>query len=403
MKQMVGKGVDIVEEINLREMINIIWDGRWIILIITAAFVMISGIVSFFVITPNYNASATLNIDSQMTERNPADASPTGRLIHSVYPSMTMDMYMDEVKNPVVMNNVLNQLDTDEVITIDTLESKIDVQVLAEDQVLVISVNDPNPTLAKTIVELVAEEWILYMNQHTAELFKEFSEELEMLWEHAEEEANVARGEFKRFIEQSNRFNELPALIESRIDQLGVYHTDLDQIDINRQTLLAEIEQATEELDRIQGSRRESDSLREEVQNALTFKRIELAGLENQEKEIERKIENNQTLLQDLQFKYLDQKTQHDRIMSEIEHHQGIQDRLVEEKRMAKQFLEETEKEEGHIRLSHSTLGSANSLALSKKLNLLIAGVLGGMISLGVVFFKYYWRHTSSITNNLQS
>jgi Chain length determinant protein. len=50
------------EEISLRELLEIIWKGRKLIVSITIISVLIAGILSFFVIKPTYEASTTLSV-----------------------------------------------------------------------------------------------------------------------------------------------------------------------------------------------------------------------------------------------------------------------------------------------------------------------------------------------------
>ena len=44
------------EEISLREIIEILLRGKWLIAIITIACMLVSGIFSFFVMDPTYEA-----------------------------------------------------------------------------------------------------------------------------------------------------------------------------------------------------------------------------------------------------------------------------------------------------------------------------------------------------------
>ena len=51
-----------MEEISLREIIEVLLKRKWAIVGITILAVLISGVISFFVLSPVYEAEAILNI-----------------------------------------------------------------------------------------------------------------------------------------------------------------------------------------------------------------------------------------------------------------------------------------------------------------------------------------------------
>ena len=51
-----------MEEISLRELIEVLLKRKWLIVSITLAALLVSGIVSFFILSPVYEAREVLNI-----------------------------------------------------------------------------------------------------------------------------------------------------------------------------------------------------------------------------------------------------------------------------------------------------------------------------------------------------
>ena len=49
-------------EIDLKEYLSIIWDRKWLIIGVTLLAILISGIISFFVLKPVYETSTTILI-----------------------------------------------------------------------------------------------------------------------------------------------------------------------------------------------------------------------------------------------------------------------------------------------------------------------------------------------------
>ena len=60
------------EEISLRELIEMLLKWKWLIIIITAVVIIISAVISFFVLPEVYTASATIKINPPVTIRIPA-------------------------------------------------------------------------------------------------------------------------------------------------------------------------------------------------------------------------------------------------------------------------------------------------------------------------------------------
>ena len=104
------------EEISLRELIEIILRGKWIIAAITIIAMLISGIFSFFVISPTYEARSTLMV-SPLVQKSPApgqdSAYDTLLSYLSQYPQMSLETYRVQVTNPHILNQVIKDLDLD--------------------------------------------------------------------------------------------------------------------------------------------------------------------------------------------------------------------------------------------------------------------------------------------------
>ncbi|AYO31451.1 hypothetical protein D2962_13355 [Biomaibacter acetigenes] len=92
------------EEISLRELIEVLLRGKWIIAAITIIAMLVSGIFSFFIISPTYEARTTLMV-SPLVPKNPppTQESAYNTLLSylSQYPQMTLETYRVQVTNPI--------------------------------------------------------------------------------------------------------------------------------------------------------------------------------------------------------------------------------------------------------------------------------------------------------------
>lgn len=86
------------DEIDLRHLIEVLWQGKWLIAAITAVAMLVSGLVSFFVLKPTYEATTNLLVNLP-----PKEAPRGGEGVESIlerlspYPQMTLETLRQQV------------------------------------------------------------------------------------------------------------------------------------------------------------------------------------------------------------------------------------------------------------------------------------------------------------------
>ncbi|MGF7396771.1 YveK family protein [Thermoanaerobacterium thermosaccharolyticum] len=143
------------EEIDLREILAILGKRWWLILIITVAAVVISGVLSFYVIKPTYQASTSLIVSkSQTAQYNNGQIQfqdvQTNRLLASTYAEIATSRS--------VLQEAINKLNLN--MTTDQLKKNIDVAEEGDTEVINISVKDNNPKTAADIANAVANSFV---------------------------------------------------------------------------------------------------------------------------------------------------------------------------------------------------------------------------------------------------
>jgi len=177
------------EEISLRELLEIIWKWRKTIAIITITSVLMVGLLSFFVIKPTYEATTTLSVSditpqtgffgSNTTVVLPNQNSSDGSMIQSdtadkdlsyllssilKYQDMTVNTYKEEVTNPQVLLDTINQLKLDpKKYTLDNFKKQIDVQTIDNTNLITITVKEKDPKLAAKIADTIAANFKSYI------------------------------------------------------------------------------------------------------------------------------------------------------------------------------------------------------------------------------------------------
>ena len=132
------------ETIDLREYFAIIKKRFWIIGLISVIAMVISGVISFFVLSPVYEAKSTLIVN---TEKNEDTQMITGDQF-SVSQKLAVT-YGEIIKSRAVLESVISNLKLDS--EYEDLVEKITVSPVKDTQIISISVQDTNPKKARDI------------------------------------------------------------------------------------------------------------------------------------------------------------------------------------------------------------------------------------------------------------
>lgn len=101
------------ETIELRELINIVWRGKWLIAGLTTLFVLLAGVLSWFVLPEQYDSKATVQVASEVQD--------TGIMSSYVAAEFTPVIFTQRIKNPTLMNEALDEARIDEKFDADRL------------------------------------------------------------------------------------------------------------------------------------------------------------------------------------------------------------------------------------------------------------------------------------------
>ncbi|MCM3788883.1 Wzz/FepE/Etk N-terminal domain-containing protein [Domibacillus indicus] len=136
------------ETISLKELAQTLKKRLKLIILITIAAALISGIISYFVLTPIYQSSTQVLVNQAKTEQqlyNPSEVQTNLQLIST---------YNVIMKSPAILEKVAQNLDLN--LTPEQLSSKITVASEQDSQVVNVTVQDENPGLAADIANETA-------------------------------------------------------------------------------------------------------------------------------------------------------------------------------------------------------------------------------------------------------
>jgi capsular exopolysaccharide synthesis family protein len=140
------------EEIDLRQLLNIIRKRlKWIISI-TIAFLVISALVSFFFLTPIYQASTTIMVNKAFSENDILNQIQMNDINVNIRLAET---YSEIIKSRRVVSRVIEEMDLN--MTYEGLKSITEVALVRDTELIDIRVQNPDPQLARDIANKLAE------------------------------------------------------------------------------------------------------------------------------------------------------------------------------------------------------------------------------------------------------
>lgn len=144
-----------MEELNLKQLINIIWNGKKYI-IITIILAILLGIgYSYFLVTPKYEASTTLVLAK--AEEKVSNEISTGITQTDLNLNKNLvSTYRELIRSKTVIRQVMDNL---KIIDLkeNTLKNNISVSSVKDTELIEITVRDENPERATNIANEIAK------------------------------------------------------------------------------------------------------------------------------------------------------------------------------------------------------------------------------------------------------
>ena len=139
------------ETIDLREYFFILRKKMWLIALSTIVCGVISGLVSFFVLKPVYEANTTLIVNKEV-ENEMTQMTTTDDLNYVQKLALT---YGEIIKSRTVITSTINKLNLD--MTYEELSQSVSVTNVDSTQIIKISVKNENPRIAAKICNTIPE------------------------------------------------------------------------------------------------------------------------------------------------------------------------------------------------------------------------------------------------------
>lgn len=183
--------------VDLREYIRVLGKWKWFIALVTVLAVITSGVLSWFVLPPVYQAKAVIQViqgdqkpvavrDNQTLE------DVVGAL--SRLPQMTMNTYVNQLKNQVVFQRVINRLKLDkDLYTPAGVAGMVTAQAVKDTNLIEIQVSNTDPQLAADLANAISEEFMVFINENNQQQLGKSMEYLKNQLENTDRELAAAR------------------------------------------------------------------------------------------------------------------------------------------------------------------------------------------------------------------
>ena len=379
-----------LEEIDLHQIITILVRWKWLLALATLLAVLVSGVMSYFILPPVYEAQTTLLVvqgEKQKVTRNETDDLES--LIGSIsrLPEMTIRTYIEQIKNPVLLSNVITKLDlAKDGYSIEALSGMITAVAIKDTNLIDVRVRNTDGQLARSIAAALTELFLDVISQNTQ---AQMSKSVKFLQDQADAvqvELSAERDKLRQLESGPRNMDYLEKERTSVMENLMAYKTQYREAEINQQQLeagMTGLEANLSETAALVGD--EPNPAYLSLRERIAEKRLALAENTARMTALSGQIRSLEIQLSSLQSEISTKKGEIqviERKAAELEKTGS----LLSEKITQTQITSSVNLGETSLQIISPATLKANPVKPNKKMNITIAGVLGLMMSVALAF-----------------
>ena len=425
----------MMEEISLRELIEVLLKRIKLIVIITAAAILASGIISFQVLDPVYEAKTILMASGMNTKAQPQTDQGIEELLDNMsrYPQMSIEAYKEQIKNPQILDQTIAELKLDEQdISRVNLSDMITLSTIKDTNLITISVKHNDKALAADIANTVAKKFTVHVSEIAKTQAEKSSNYIKTQLEIEKKNLDEALLEYKNYLSQPKGLIELQKEVNSKTDLITQYKTDLLNAEIEERKLTASLEAANKELEKTsekivlmksiaddslltqyaadQDGKATVDVLdisleSEEINEVYTYLKsqvneisIKLSELKAEKQALTKAIETTGNELETLQSDMAEKQHQDNIITQKVDFTRSTYEAFLN-KYEETRILKSSDIGEASIIIVSPAVEALSPVGPRKMFNIAVAAVLGLILGIFSALFMEYWK--TSATKNL--
>lgn len=229
--------------IDLKEYLRVLGKWKWLIALVTMLAVVTSGILSWFVLPPVYQAKAVIQVIRG--EQRPA-ATREAQTLEDVVgtlsrlPQMTINTYVSQLKNQVVFQRVISRLELDEELyTPAGVAGMVAARAVRDTNLIEVEVNNTEPQLAAGLANAISDEFMTFINENNQQQLSKSMELLTGQMESTDQELAAAVEALRNFDAQPRGVEYLAKQMERRLADLSDYRSQQVSTEVTLQQELA--------------------------------------------------------------------------------------------------------------------------------------------------------------------
>lgn len=252
----------VFEEIDLKEIIGVIFKWKWLIIGLTFIAVVSSSIFSYFILSPVYETRAVLMVPYSTEQQRSSlreDESLEGLARNlSTLPKMNLNTYVQQFKSDRLVENVIKSLKLDEEgYTVNSLSESVSASIINETNLIEVKVTNADPDMAALIVNSLSEEYIKFISTLNKERIDQSIEIFQDQISSIERDLTEANKMLSNYNNQVRNIAFIEAELESMLAALqsgrsGVTQNDVDILQAELTEEKVEHNRLLREVDRLE-------------------------------------------------------------------------------------------------------------------------------------------------------
>lgn len=411
-----------LESIDLRIYLKILQKWKWLITGITILAVVTSAILSFFVLTPVYQSKTIIMVKQYQDpktaprEENQDDLQSAVSSL-SRLPQMTIKTYVGQIKSETLLRNVIDALKLDKTIyTPDSLSNLIEVKAVTETNLIELSVKNSDPGLGAQIANTLAEKFLEFVGSANEKQLVLSADFLSKQMTEKNKELAEAVSSLNNYRNQPRNVAYLEKEVQNKSQSLAAYQNQVFQLEADYRQLLAgkaAVEQGLKEIppkikvktvDTESGRSVETEEINptySEMAQLAARKNMELAELKARKESIQGAVDQLQAELENTQTE-LNGKREIDALLQEkMEQVKKTRDVLAE-KLTQVQVIKSVNLSQASLQIVSPAFPQNRPVSPRKTLNIVLALVLGLMISVGLAFLLEFLNNTVNKAEDIE-
>lgn len=390
-----------MEEIELRELIEILIKGKKLIAIITIAAILVAGVYSFLILKPTYKAQMVLMTSNlgNVDKNTNIDPSSVDKLLDAMsqLPSMNRETYRQQIKLPEVISKTIEDLNLQDKYSVSGLASRIELETIDNTQMITIRMESGDPEEAAEIVNKLGENFTASVSEKTLESANTSFDYIKNQMEIEKQKYEEALLELGEVLSRPRGAQELELELKSSFEQITLYKSNLNDLEIKK----ASLEKAIEESSKYSSNRGSmvvrpnlGESFNISFDDTNKVLKVDLAETEGRIESTKKQIAQLQEHIEELQLEYQDKKFEEDIVKQKVDINKQTYESFVAKYEELR--VRETAKV-GELSISVVSYAypPTSPSGPNKTLNLAIATILGLMVGVFVTFFKAYWESST--------